>query len=259
MFDLRTFWKKWHIVIQIIPLMALVLGLKILAHDNGFELISLNALFTSIIAATIFLIGFLITGVISDYKESERIPTELAASLEVLHDEAQIIKLNKKTKEADEFLAFHKSFLGSIKDWFYAKERTRAILDKVSDMNTHFAKLEPQTQPTFMGRMKQEQNAIRKMVIRVNTIRDLNFVESAYAVVEALIVLLLIGMVLLKLEPFYESMFFVFIVSFMSLYMLFLIRDLDNPFDYKDYGENASEISLKPLKDLYNRLYQKDW
>ncbi|MFH0737088.1 MAG: hypothetical protein V1827_00870 [Candidatus Micrarchaeota archaeon] len=258
MFDMRALWKKWHIMIQIIPLLALVIGLKIAAHDNGFEPISLNALFTSIIAAVVFLIGFLITGVISDYKESERIPTEMAASLEALYDEAQIIKINRNTKEADGFIAFHKSFLESLKGWFYAKERTGTILDKLTGMNAHFAKLENQTQPAFLGRMKAEQNNIRKLVIRVNNIRDLNFVESAYAVVEALIIMLLVGMVLLKLDPFYESMFFVFIVSFLSLYMLFLIRDLDNPFDYKDYGENASEISLKPLSDLYKRLYQRE-
>ncbi|MDD5172209.1 MAG: hypothetical protein PHF60_04200 [Candidatus ainarchaeum sp.] len=257
MLDFRKLWKKWHIVIQIIPFLALVLALKLLAHNNDMEIISLSALFTSIIAATIFLIGFLISGVISDYKESERIPTELAASLEVLHDEAQIIKANKKSKEADEFITFHRSFLKSLEDWFYSKERTVAILDKVSSMNAHFAKLESQTQPTFLVRMKQEQNNIRKLVIRTNNIRDLNFVESAYAVVEALIVLLLLGMVFMKVEPFYESMFFIFIVSFLALYMLFLIRDLDNPFDYKDYGENASEISLKPLRDLYQRLYGK--
>jgi hypothetical protein len=34
--------------------------------------------------------------------------------------------------------------------------------------------------------------------------------------------------------------------------MLFLINDLDNPFDYRGHGETGTEISLKPLHDLLN-------
>jgi len=258
MINLKRIWRKWHILIQIVPFLILVILLKLYTHDNNWEIISLNALFTSMIAATIFLFGFLVNGVISDYKESEKLPTEIAASMETIYDEARIIRINKKSKEVEEFIAFHKMFIDSVLKWFYAKERTNSILNKISDMNNHFAKLENQTQPAFMSRLKQEQNNIRKMVIRINNIRDLSFVESAYAVLEALVVLLLIGLVLLKLEPFYESLFFVSIVSFVSLYMLFLIRDLDNPFDYKEYGETASEVSLKPLKDLKQRIENKN-
>jgi hypothetical protein len=31
--------------------------------------------------------------------------------------------------------------------------------------------------------------------------------------------------------------------------MVFLIKDLDNPFDYSEKGESGTEISLKPLHD----------
>ena len=66
--------KKWHLVIEILPILIGVFILKILFHTFGLEFISLNPLFTSLIAGTIFLIGFLINGVISDYKESEKCP-----------------------------------------------------------------------------------------------------------------------------------------------------------------------------------------
>lgn len=255
MLSLKKIWNKWHILIKILPFLAGIIILKFIAHSYSLEMISLNALFTSIVAATTFLIGFLITGVISDYKESEKIPGELAASMEAIYDEAQIMQKNKQSAEAQEFIEFHRSFLKSLLDWFYKRERTRAILGKISMMNGHFAKLEAQALPAFISRMKQEQNSIRKMVIRINTIRDTSFIQSAYAIVEILAFFLITGMVLLKMEPFYESIFFVCIVSSLVLYMLFLIKDLDNPFDYAAYGETGSEISIKPLNDLMERLY----
>jgi hypothetical protein len=255
MFEKRKFWGKWHLLIKILPLLVLVMALKLGAHVFNLEVLSLSALFTSIIAATTFLIGFLITGVISDYKESEKIPGDLAASLEALHDEAQIIYMNKKSKEAKDYIEYHRSFLSSVEKWFYRKERTKALLDKVAGMNEHFAKLESQTQATFINRMKLEQNNVRKIIIRVDNIRDLSFVASAYAVVEALVFFLILGLLLLKQEPFYESMFLSGVVSFMVLYMLFLIKDLDNPFNYSEYREAGTEVSLKPIRDLQERLY----
>jgi predicted membrane chloride channel (bestrophin family) len=257
MFNKSLLWKKWHIFIKLIPFLVVIVIIKLIIHKYGFEIISLNALFTSIVAATTFLIGFLITGVISDYKESERIPGEMASSLESLYDEAHIIVMNKKSKDAEDFIKYHISFIDSLNSWFYKKEKTKLLLEKLSDMNEYFAKLESVAQATFINRMKQEQSNIRKFIIRIHTIRETSFVQSAYAIVEALAFFLVIGLILLKLEPFYEAMFFVTIVSFLVLYMIFLIRDLDNPFDYADFGECGTEVSLKPLHDLRERIHSK--
>ena len=37
----------------------------------GFEFVELNALFTAFVAANVFLLGFLMAGVLTDFKESE--------------------------------------------------------------------------------------------------------------------------------------------------------------------------------------------
>src|ERR1035437_10324533 len=53
---------------------SVVVAAKVLVHTLNFEPIQLNALFTGIIAANVFLMGFLLSGVLSDFKESERLP-----------------------------------------------------------------------------------------------------------------------------------------------------------------------------------------
>ena len=87
---------------------------KLVIHFLGFEFLTLNSLFTAIISANIFLIGFLISGVLADYKESEKIPGELATSLESMYNEAQIILINKKSKEAEDFIKYHSFFIDSL-------------------------------------------------------------------------------------------------------------------------------------------------
>ncbi|HPN54575.1 MAG TPA: hypothetical protein PLB52_01440 [Candidatus Moranbacteria bacterium] len=249
-----TLFKKWNLAIKIVPILIGIFILKLIFHKFGFEYISLNALFTSLIAATTFLIGFLITGVISDYKESEKIPGDMAAGLESIHDEIYILDKNKGNESTKKYLNFYKAFLNSIIDWFYRKEKTKNILVKLHQMDDYFSELESIIQPNFLARMKNEQGNIRKMIIRVDNIRDLSFIQSAYAIVESLAFFVITGLLILKVEPFYEALFFTMLVSFLMVYMIFLIKDLDNPFDYSKNGENGTEVSIKPIYDLIERV-----
>jgi hypothetical protein len=252
--------RKWHILFKILPLLVLIIALKIAFYLSNFEVISLSALFTSLIAATTFLIGFLITGVISDYKESEKLPGEMAATLEAIYDEAYIINKNKQTTLTNEFMEFQRGLIQSVEDWFFKKERTKNLMVKVSKLNDYFAGLEPLAQATFINRLKQEQTNLRRQITRVHTIRETNFVESAYAIVEALAFFVIIGLIAMKPDPLTvnESIAFTLVVSFLVLYMLFLIKDLDDPFEYEKYGESGSEISLKPIHDLLKRVNLKE-
>ena len=248
--------RKWHIAVNLLPVIALILVLKYVFHILGWEVIELNALFTSIIAASTFLLGFLIAGVIADYKESERMPGDLACSLEAIYDEAYLMDRHKSTPATQAFLAFHVAFIRDFDGWFHRKVRTKEILAKLTQMNDHLLQQEDLTKGDFITRIKHEQSNVRRMVIRIHTIRDTSFVQSGYTIVEILAVLLIFGLLLLNMEPVYESLFIVGVMSFIILYMLHLIKDLDNPFDFQD-GVNGSEISLRPLKYLIERLDAK--
>jgi hypothetical protein len=109
-------------------------------------------------------------------------------------------------------------------------------------------------QPNYIIKLKNEQNSLRKIIMRIDTIRDTNFVGSAYAIVEAMGFLVATGLILMRIEPFYVSLFLTLLVTFLIFYMFLLIKDLDNPFDYSVHGESGTEISLKPLHDLESAI-----
>lgn len=247
----KKIFQKWSIAIKIMPLVIAVALFKVLAHWFGFEMMELNALFTSLVAGTIFLIGFLISGVLSDYKESEKIPGEIASSLRNLLDDTLTIYKGKNSETARDFVEFQKSFRLMLMAWFYKKERTKTLLDKLSSMNEYFIKFENEgIQANYIIKMKNEQNFLRKLILRIDTIRDTEFVGSAYAIVEAMGFLMAIGLIIIKIEPFYAALFLTSLVTFLIAYMFKLIKDLDNPFDYHCNGECGTEISLKLIHDL---------
>jgi predicted membrane chloride channel (bestrophin family) len=241
------------LILKVLPIVCAVMAVKFAAHLLGWEILTLNPLFSGIIAANVFLIGFLISGVLTDYKESEKLPGELAASIETIIDEATIIYKSKRADSAKECLDYMRDFTIAVKGWLFKTRRTQDMLGMVHGLNDYFLAFESVTQPNFIVRLKQEQNNIRRMLIRIHTIRETSFVASGYLIAEATAVLVVLGLVLTEFTPFYESMFFVGVVSFLLTFLLALIRNLDNPFGYSE-GNSTENITLKPLEDLICEL-----
>lgn len=245
---------KWKLTLRVIPFVIAILAAKTVAHYFNVEQFSLSPLFGAIISANVFLIGFLISGVLVDYKESEKLPGELACSFEAMADESSIVLMNKNSPVARDLLAHIKDMIGSTIAWFHKEERTGVLLGKITALNAHFLALEPLTQANFIARLKQEQSNVRRVVTRVHTIRETDFNPSAYAIAEIMSAIVCIGLVFTKIEPYYESIFFITLVSFTLIYMVMLINDLDNPFNYYSRGGLTENVSLKPLEDLEKRL-----
>jgi hypothetical protein len=248
-----SFYKKNSLLLRAGAAVVLVTGVKVVAHVLGWEVLALNPLFTGIVAANVFLMGFLLSGVLSDFKESERLPGELAAILETLIDEALILHERSRNPAAMRFVACVVELGRTIHAWFFGKVKTRAVLDLLTDLNLHFAVFEPLTQPNFITRMKQEQHALRRILIRIQTIRETSFISSGYVIAEVTTALLAIGLILSDIQPFYESLFVVGLIIFLLTFLIMLIRDLDNPFGY--YEESSAEdVSLHPLEDFIARM-----
>jgi hypothetical protein len=251
---LPTNKNKWHLAIKTFPIIVLVILAKYVAHYFNVEFLSLNALFTAIISANIFLIGFLITGTLSDFKESERLPGEIASSLQAIVDEAYIIYLNKKSQESLDLIEKIRDLNQSLVSWFYKKTKTESIYQKLIELNENFLSIEPQTQANFIVRMKNEQNNIRRHIARIHIIRETSFLGTGYAIAEIISTILIIGLIFVNLNPFYESIFFVSFVSFVMVYMIFFIKDIDNPFSYYQEDSLVEEVSLKPIIDCESRI-----
>ena len=239
--------------LKVIPIVCAVIALKLGAHLLGWEILTLNPLFSGIIAANVFLIGFLISGVLTDYKESEKLPGELAASLETIIDESSIIYKSKRSDSAQQCIHYMRDLTIAVRDWLFKTRRTQDVLGMIHGLNDYFLAFESLTQANFIARLKQEQSNLRRMLIRIHTIRETSFVASGYIIAEATAVLVLLGLILTEFTPFYESVFFVGVVCFLLTFLLALIRSLDNPFGYYE-GNSRENITLKPLEDLISEL-----
>jgi len=246
-------WNKRALLGSTLVVVIFVVAVKFVVHWLGWEFLSLNPLLSGIVAANVFLMGFLLNGVLSDFKESERLPGELTVALETLSDDAVCLHERTNDPVAVEFHDYVTAMAVSIRAWLFKKERTRVLMDSVTGMNRFVLAFEPLMAANYIVRIKQEQAALRRMIIRIHTIRETDFVSSGYLIAELITALLAIGLILVRIDPFYESLFFVSVITFFLTFLILLIRDLDNPFGYVD-SSSAEDVSLKPLEDLIVRL-----
>ena len=241
------FLHKHVLTVRVIPIALVAMAVKLIFNQLGWDAMPLSSLAGTIVSANVFLLGFLISGSLPDYKESEKIPGEMSASLDTLADEMIILHHNKKVPVAKLFLEHLAELADTIDKWFLKKAKTRDVMAAINGLNRHLAELESHTQANFITRMKQEQNNIRKMVIRVHTIRSTTFIATAYAIAEVFTAIVIVGLLFMDLGPLPESLFFTGAIAFLLCYMIALIKDLDNPFHYHENSHLDDEIALEPI------------
>ena len=250
-----TVSNRHRLLLRVSAIVAVVIGIKLLVHFAGWEILSVNPLFSGIVAANVFLMGFLLSGVLSDFKESERLPGELSACLENLAQEVSSIRMAKPEAKIGPCLVLLSQLSRDLLSWFHKRHSTRELVAHLDALTPQFAALEQWTQATLVARLKQEQGNLRRTLTRIHTIRETSFISSGYLLADLITTLLCIGLIFAKIEPFYESLFFVSVISYLMIFLLLLIRDLDNPFGYYDRA-SSEDVSLKPLEDTVGRLAQ---
>lgn len=239
-----------------IVIATLLVAAKFPIHAWGLEFFSLNALFTSAIGGAIFIIGFLLAGIMADYKEAEKIPAELRSSLENIWEEGKFFNRDKKEfnlkKLQDNLLAIIQNFfkgLGHDGDHY----KLEPCIESVNELSESFAQMEKLGMPpNYVVRLEGEQAALRRSVLRVYHIQRTQFLPSAHVLGESLALGVVILLLFVKTEGSPESVVLFGFISYLFLYIRQLIRTIEKPFRQ---GHNTmDDVSLFLLREFESKL-----
>ena len=251
----RSAWRRRLLMLIKVSALVLAIGLaKLLAHQLDWEWIRPNPLVTSLVASTVFLLGFLLNGVLGDFKESEKLPGELATSLETLGLEIQAIPIHKPEAQVGYPLAAVAELGGSILDWLLNRLSTNELLRRYQQVHGQVVQASVQLGiPPLQARLMAEMAQILKLINRVETIRETSFITLVYWLAAAGIVLLSGGLVFTATDVLEESIFFILVIAFLLIFLLRLISDIDNPFGHAD-ATSAEDVSIDLLVASVLRL-----
>ena len=121
-------------------------------------------------------------------------------------------------------------------------------------LNPLFIVFAPKIQAGFTTRLKSEQSAMRKLVIRMDTMRRTSYVSAGYLIGEITALLILVLLLITEVGQLAPTVLVVGVISYLLFYALALIRDLDDPFEYRDGKPGAADVNLDVLEHSGDRL-----
>jgi hypothetical protein len=253
---------KWRLLITTLPVVAAALIGKILLstafHFDGFIDFADIAL---VLTGGIFLIGFMLAGTMADYKESERLPGELAAQLETLEDSLEhAIAVNKTPIDRAGVMGVYRTMAQGVYDWLLKDKTQEELFESIHQVARTLQDLEKQgVHGGAVGKMAGDLDKVRKVVTRLAVISRTGFLTAGYALLEMLIVLIIALMMVSKFPSVAAEVIVITFVTLIYVYMYRLIKDIDDPFEYRRDGQQgSSEVALFPLTEYLDRFGKRE-
>ena len=253
---MNEFMKKWGLLGKVFGIVIALLILRFIIDYFGYDVIALNTLTTAFIGAVIFTIAIIFTGTLTDYKESEKIPSELAASLRSLYMDTRVLPLDDPVIP---LVRSHvRNLIVTINNGFRQnKWDIKAIGNCIGVVNGDIQTLaKKNVAPPFCVKMRVELTTIDRICNRIQTIAETSFIPTAYAIAEISIIAVIFILLFLKIDPYYEGLILFAVISTLIIGILLLIKDMDNPFEVGD-GTYA-DVDLSLLWNLEQEILSEE-
>ena len=233
--------KKYRIFLFSLAITVVVVAAKYLMHLWGWELIRLSNLHTSVITGAFFVIGFLLSATIADYKESEKIPAEISSTVQNMYEDGAAIKRQYTDFDLSTFKKRLQEILAAFRE--DVRDKAHSTHHHVHKLNDSFISMERAGVPAnFIVKFKQQQAQLVRSLFRVNYIQRITFIPSA-TILAQVIVALTIGLLLFtEIEPFYGGMALAALICFILVYILRLLQVISTPFHSE--GKTLDDVSL---------------
>lgn len=243
---------RWRLAIEALAALIALGGAKAITHAVGLEPLELNSLFTSVIGGAVFVFGLILAGTLADYKESERIPAEIAAVVASIAEDgrycaAQFPDFDDTAlrRRLHALLIAFRSDLGT--------PGARDALQALAELTPCFMDMERVGLPAnHVVRLKGEQAAIRRTLMRVYYIQKIDFLPSAHNFVRSLVALIIGLLLVTAIEPWALGVALVGFIAYLFTYILRLLKTLDTPF--RVHERTHDDVSLFLIGELEERL-----
>lgn len=247
-----SFRKKFRLFFTV-AVVVLALGcVKVAVHYYGLEILELNSLLTSGIGGAIFIIGFLLSSVLADYKEAERIPADIRTSIEAIDGDLESFA---STNAEFDLTGCRRILLATIDKLRSGLGHARdhkdipPVLAEIGKLTPIFGRLESMGMTAnFVVRLRTTQDVLRRSMLRIYQIQRVEFVPSVHVLVQTLVFSIVAMMLFLKTEGDPASAIMFGFISYMFVYALYLVRLLEQPFA-KGHG-SVDDVSFFLLDEL---------
>jgi hypothetical protein len=244
---------KWGILLRVLPLTGLFCVVKWGIHRLGWEPWVFDSLTGALFSAAIFVIALILSGTLSDYRACECMPAQIANALETISDTNQTLAAahpDYRSQPLDTALA---QIATSLLDWLKDGKDFTVVDAAIDRLNPLLAPLLSFTGGSgAINYIQAEQSKIRSISRQMRGNRDTDFLSAAYVLLWLFLSGAIFALLLIDAPRFSENLTVSAFMFTLFIYLLFLIEDLDNPFQYD--GRSSVDVNLLPLLDVRTKL-----
>ena len=253
---MESFMTKWGLIFKAFGITLSLLVVRLVFDYLNFDILSVTNLITAFIGGAIFTIAIIFAGTLTDYKESEKIPSEIATSIRTFYSDLDLVRVPDKTlvpRMQENTAALMRVINTNFRKNVWSMENMDSAVDTI---NADIARLvDLNIAPNYIIKLKTEMTNIDRISHRVKTIAETSFIPAAYAISELAAAGVIILLFFVKLDPFYEGLVLFTVLCMLLTALLLLIRDMDNPFEVGK--KTYADIDLFLLWDLEKKLDEK--
>ncbi|MDX2231731.1 MAG: hypothetical protein NW220_19015 [Leptolyngbyaceae cyanobacterium bins.349] len=243
---------KWRLLLKVLPLLLAFTLVKAILHVLGWEPWTFDLLKAALLAAVTFVTAFLLSGVLGDYNTSRLMPIQIVNSVRAIQDCVMLGCASQPEYNPQPLLAQLACVVDAILDWLQADKPFDAIETQLIQLTPLFAALQTQVSMPIVTRLQIEQGQIRVAVSHIQQIRDVDFLKPANALLECFWIGAIATLLLVHTNTFGEALVIPGLLFLVFTYLLLLILDLENPFQYD--GQSSVAIDLAFLEQCRTRL-----
>ncbi len=240
------------ILLKILPLTLLFGFAKWGAHLLGWEVWEFDPLIAALIGAATFVLAFTLSGTFNDYRIGENMVAQIATAIATIQDTGLMVAAGHAEYDVTELSQGLAQVMQTILEWLTQNKSAEPIDQAIVDLNPLFAQMEAFTTGPIISRLQAEQSKIRFAIVRIQVIRETDFLAPTYVLLELFLAGVATALLLIQEEQLGKTLVVSSFLVASFLYLLVLIRDLDNPFQYD--GKSCIEVDLSPLTTTIDRL-----
>jgi hypothetical protein len=226
----REVFGSYRVAVETLVVVVALVAIRAVLWEMGVEGMAASPLASSIIGGGIFVMGLVVAGTLADYRDAERAPTDVAASLYALLRESEAMHRVWGKPDLTALRERLVTVVTSLRSDINAGD-TRDCQAAIEDLSESLAELDESDAPAnYVVRLRAEQAALRKAALRVYHIQREEFLPTAKAMIRSLVVIILVMLMVTDMGGHVESLFTVGFLSFFFIYLLRLLDVIDQPF-----------------------------
>jgi hypothetical protein len=216
---------------ETMAVVAVLVGIRAVMWEAGAEGMSVSPLASSIVAGGIFIMGLVIAGTLSDYKDAERAPTELASGLYAILRETESMAAVWGVPDMKAMRGRLITVVTSLRTDINAGD-SRTCQAAIEDLSKSFLELEKTEVPAnYVVRLRQEQAALRRSLLRIYHIQHEEFLPSAYSLIVTSVAVIVALVMFTDFGGHVESLVTVGFLSYFFLSLIRLLNIIETPFE----------------------------